>query len=168
MQPKFVEMATRKLIGCRIQTCLAENRTSELWRPFRQRAAEISSRANDHFFSIQIYEKGIGFEAFNPQTMFEKWAAVEVSHFENIPPGMEKLLISAGKYAVFILKGPPEAARQQISHLFGTWLPASEFEFDDRPQFEIMPKNWLPNDPNAEEEIWIPIKEKARKPAANE
>jgi AraC family transcriptional regulator len=34
------------------------------------------------------------------------------------------------------------------------------FEVDDRPHFEILGIRYRNNDPNSEEEIWIPIIEK--------
>jgi AraC family transcriptional regulator len=38
-------------------------------------------------------------------------------------------------------------------------LPLSkEYELDDRPHFEILGDKYKNNDPNSEEEIWIPIK----------
>ena len=41
---------------------------------------------------------------FTPETHFVKWAAVQVSKFEDVPNGLEELTISSGKYAVFTFK----------------------------------------------------------------
>ncbi|MEZ5147954.1 MAG: GyrI-like domain-containing protein [Bacteroidales bacterium] len=42
---------------------------------------------------------------FNPQKEFEKWATVEVSDFNDVPDGMDTLLILAGRCVVFHYKG---------------------------------------------------------------
>jgi AraC family transcriptional regulator len=41
------------------------------------------------------------------------------------------------------------------------WLPNSAYALDDRPHFEALGEQYKNNDPNSEEEIWIPIKPKA-------
>ena len=45
-----------------------------------------------------------------------------------------------------------------MKHIFGRWLPQSEYELDDREHFELLPEGYSPVDPEAEEEVWIPIK----------
>jgi AraC family transcriptional regulator len=88
-----------------------------------------------------------------------KWAAVKVAGESEIPDGMERLIIPEGKYAVFQHKGPMLKFIENIMHIFNEWLPNSEFELDNRPHFELLPANYHgPMDPNAEEEIWVPIK----------
>lgn len=39
-----------------------------------------------------------------------------------------------------------------------TWLPASDYNLDNRPHFEVLGEKYKNNDPTSEEEIWIPIK----------
>ncbi len=39
-------------------------------------------------------------------------------------------------------------------------LPNSEYELENRPHFEVLGEKYKNNDPNSEEEIWIPIKKK--------
>jgi predicted transcriptional regulator YdeE len=43
------------------------------------------------------------------------------------------------------------------NYIYTEWLPASNYELDNRPQFEILGVKYKTNDPNSEEEIWIPI-----------
>jgi AraC family transcriptional regulator len=72
--------------------------------------------------------------------------------------GMESLILRGGKYAVFLHQGPANAFQSAFQHIFGNWLPNSEFDLDSREQFEILPPGYRPDDPNAEEEGWIPVK----------
>ena len=159
-EPKLVDIEERKLVGLRVRTSLAENKTRELWQRFRPRISEINNVINGSFYSVQEYDESLSFEQFTPNTAFDKWAAVEVSDLDGVPAGMEPMIVS-GKYAVFVHKGTPaDFFRTTSPYIFGTWLPDSVFELDQRPQFEIMGEEYDPSDPNAEEEVWIPIKPK--------
>lgn len=44
--------------------------------------------------------------------------------------------------------------------IFSDWLPKSDYELDERPHFEILDEKYKNDDPNSEEEIWIPIRNK--------
>ena len=107
---------------------------------------------------MQIYSPA-HFQNFSPDTEFEKWAAVEVSNFDSVPADMETYTLSGGLYAVFIHKGSSTDTRT-FQYIFGTWLPTSDFVLDNRPHFELLGEKYKNNDPDSEEEIWIPVKRK--------
>lgn len=156
-QPQILKLPSKQLIGLCIQTTLAENSTKELWQSFKPRVKDIKSVVPNAFYSVQIFtHQG----PFTPQTKFEKWAAVAVRQLDNVPKGMEVLTIPEGEYAVFIHKGLPSDFPKTSQYIFGTWLPQSKYELDDRPQFEIMDDEYRPDDPEAEEEVWIPVRKK--------
>jgi len=67
--------------------------------------------------------------------------------------------LPGGLYAVFDYKGSSNDPGI-FQYIFGTWLPGSEYDIDDRPHFEVLGENYKTNDPNSEEEIWIPIRQK--------
>ena len=159
MQPKIVDIADRKLIGMRIKTSLSANKTFELWRRFKPRVKEITARLTTDFYSVQIYGEDFSMENLPLNTMFEKWAAVAVSGFENVPHEMESFTLASGKYAVFIHKGTPDTFPRTAEFIFEKWLPNSKYELNNCPHFEILSDQYKPDDPNAEEQIWIPIKE---------
>ncbi len=156
--PKITEITERKLIGIRTAISLSNDKTRELWQQFMPRRNEIAGFLNNRFYSMQVYDKNQDFNSFTPNTMFEKWAAVEVVDFGTVPEGMEPYLLASGKYAVFIHRGPASAFQKTYQHIFGVWLPNSDYELDSRAHFEILEEHYDPNDPNAEEEVWIPIK----------
>ncbi|MET2986391.1 GyrI-like domain-containing protein [Aureibaculum conchae] len=157
-QSKIINIEDRKLVGLSIQTCLAENKTRELWQTFRPLVKEVSNTVNTDFYSLQVYDNDFGIKPFTPQTEFEKWAAVEVSNFDNIPKNLKSFILAGGDYAVFIHKGTPQQFHKTASYIYGEWLPKSNYQLDNRPHFEIIPENNKLDDPSAEEEVWIPIK----------
>ena len=111
---------------------------------------------------MQVYDPRLSFEDFNENTRFEKWAAVEVADFESIPDSMESIILSEGLYAVFLHKGAASEGARTFSYIFGTWLPGSEYQLDNRPHFEILGEKYKNDDPASEEEVWIPVKLKDR------
>ena len=158
MEVSIVDFETRHLVGMKIRTTLGEDRTYELWHAFKSKIKEIQGRVDNNYFSVQQFDKGISFDKLTPVTAFNKWAAVQVDPaLELIPHGMEPLLIPKGKYAVFIHKGEAFKFGRTLQYIFGQWLPQSGFRLDGRPQFEIMGSNYRPDDPNAKEEVWVPV-----------
>lgn len=66
--------------------------------------------------------------------------------------------IPASKWAIFKSVGPMPTAIQDVwTRIFTEWLPATEYEISDLPQFEA----YYPGDTNSADyksEVWIPIK----------
>ena len=155
--PKILRIADKKLIGIGIQTSLAENKTLALWKQFKPLIKEVINRINTNFYSIQVYEDNFDMQQFTPTTPFEKWAAIEVENFKDIPKGLSKFNLVGGLYAVFIHKGTPQEFPKTAASIYREWLPNSKYTLDNRPHFEILSENYNPNDPNAKEEVWIPI-----------
>ena len=135
----------------------SRDKTAALWQKFMPRRAEVGNRATSEYISMQIFEKTEK-NIFSATALFEKWATVEVSTFPAVPSGMESYSLQGGKYAVFIHNGPANAFARTMRHIFGEWLPNSAYERDNREHFEILPEDYSPVDPNAKEEVWVPIK----------
>ena len=156
MTPRIEILSEKKLVGKRLQMSLANNKTQDLWQSFMPRRKEVQNTIGTNLYSMQVYEPSY-FNTFNPNAVFEKWAAIEVSAFETIPNDMEAFILNGGLYAVFEHKGQSTSI---FEYIFGTWLPNSEYLLDQRPHFELLGEKYKKEDPNSEEEIWIPIKAK--------
>jgi AraC family transcriptional regulator len=104
------------------------------------------------------------FADFNPANEFERWATVEVSDFDKVPDELETFVLPGGQYAVFLHKGDAKEFSKTFRYILETWLPGSDYALDNRPHFEVLGGKYKNNDPNSEEEIWIPVKEKMRTP----
>lgn len=157
MKPKFITLNKRKFIGKRLKTSFVENKTFKLWREFMPYRNEIKNNIGSELYSIEIYPEGV-FENFNPAAEFEKWAAVEVTNFENVSNEMETLISPEGLYAVFVYKGKSSEAAQFYQNIFQNWLPDSEFILDARPHFAVMGEKYKNDSDDSEEEIFIPVK----------
>jgi AraC family transcriptional regulator len=137
---------------------LAGNETGPLWQSFMPKRTSIKNRINGNMISLQVYPPGY-FEHFNPATDFDKWAAVEVSTYEDLPAGMDPFALKGGLYAVFLYKGSGTDTLI-FEYIFTRWLPASAYALDARPHFEVLGEKYKNGSPDSEEEIWIPIKSK--------
>ena len=124
------------------------------------RQKEIKNNLSTELFSIQVYPQSFDFTFSNLHAEFEKWAAVEVADFVTVPDEMETYTLVGGLYVVFDHKGL-HTDTKIFHYIFETWLPKSyDYRLDNRPHFEILGAKYNNNDPNSEEEIWIPVRAK--------
>ena len=158
MHPRIETVTDKKLIGNKIKMNLIHDKTGFLWSSFAPKIKDVKNRVGTDKISMQIYEKNY-FSAFNPTNEFEKWAAVEVENFDDVLADLEIFTLQGGSYAVFDYKGSSNDKRI-FQYIFSTWLPNSQYTLDDRPHFEVLGEKYKNDDPNSEEEIWIPIREK--------
>lgn len=144
----------------KVSMSFSDNKTGVLWRNFMPRRSEVQNRTNTDLISMQVYPHVMDFRNIQSTMLFEKWATVEVSSFDTVPEGMEKFMLPGGLYAVFLYKGSSLAAESFFQYVYGIWLPASDYEVDNRPHFEVLGTAYKNNDPTSEEDVWIPIRKK--------
>ncbi|WP_299821935.1 GyrI-like domain-containing protein [uncultured Pontibacter sp.] len=158
--PQIKTFSETTLVGIRIKTSLAENKTQELWQRFIPMQKSMRNTIGAALFSVEVYEHDF-FDTFHPAREFEKWAAVQVA--DAIPQSMETLTIPEGLYAVFTYIGKASEASTIYQYIYGTWIPESDYTLDNRPHFAIMGAKYKNEDPASEEELWIPIRKKNHK-----
>ncbi len=159
MKPGIENLKEKKFVGKRIKMSFSNNKTFELWNSFMPQRKEISNNIGKELYSIEIYKPAF-FDNFDPDSTFEKWAAIEVTDFKSIPAGMEQLTTPKGLYAIFVHKGPASDGPKTYQFIFQTWLPASGYVLDNRPHFAVMGEKYKQDDPASEEKLWIPVKTK--------
>lgn len=156
MEPHIKTAQEIKLLGIRRSMSLAQFSIAELWSAFMPRRSEIAHCKSNDLFSIACYPPDY-FESYSPFSTFERWAAVEVSDFECVPAGLEAFTLSGGLYAVFRVKGL-NSDHSAFQYFYNTWIHESAFVFDNRPHFEVLGEKYRNDDPQSEEDIWIPLK----------
>lgn len=154
--PRIETLETKKLVGNSIQMSLVNNKTGQLWGQFAPKIRTISNKISSDKISMQVYPKDY-YSNFSPTKEFTKWATVEVSTFEDISSHFETFVLESGLYAVFDYKGSSSDV-SIYQYIFQEWIPKSEYAIDNRPHFEVLGEKYKNNDPNSEEEIWVPIK----------
>jgi AraC family transcriptional regulator len=155
-QPEILTIPEKKLVGKSMSMSIVNNKTGILWGSFMPQLKAIKHRVGTDKISLQVYSSDY-FKAFNPNTIFTKWAAVPVSDFNEIAAGLSTFVIDSGKYAVFQYKG--EAGDNRIfQYIYSEWLPKSGFQLDQRPHFEVLGAKYDNTSADSEEAIYIPIK----------
>jgi AraC family transcriptional regulator len=160
MYPRIETIPGKKLIGKYLKMSLKENKTVDLWRSFMPLRKTIINPVSSDFFSLQVYEQSDDYR--NPDAEFIKWAAMEVSDNTEVPQGMEAYYLSGGLYAVFLHKGGPQNFRATFQFIYEEWMPSSGYTVDHREHFELVGEKYKNNEPDSEEEIWIPVKRSER------
>jgi AraC family transcriptional regulator len=155
--PKIEILKEKILAGKSKRMSLTNNTTGELWSSFMKEKSLLPGLSEKKKFSLQIYPPDY-FEAFDPSAEFVKWAAIEVSSKEDVPPVLELMKLPGGKYSVFHYKGSNVHAPKVFQYILQQWLPSSGYKLDDRPHFEILGDKYKNGQDDSEEEIWIPVK----------
>lgn len=158
LEVRIVLIGEKTMVGMQEKMSLSQDNTFSLWKSFRSKEQQIDHRISSDLFSIQIYDENTGFDNFTPKTIFEKWAAVEVSMAEDLPEGCSSMIIPQGLYAVFVHRGTPDMFPETMTRIMKEWFPASAYVIDQRPHFAVMGEDYKLNDPRSEEEIWIPVR----------
>lgn len=157
-EPEIRTLSTKTLVGVSNRQSLHNIAMRELWARFMPACMVIHKGVRPaELFSITQYPSDY-FSAFHPAKTFTKWAAMEWLS-EEIPEGMESVQIPEGTYAVIHYKGS-SANTSVFEFMFREWLPASGYELDDRPHFEILGERYKNNDPDSEEELWFPVRKR--------
>lgn len=145
-----------KLVGMKRIMSFANDKTFELWHGFMPRRKEVINVIGNELYCVKIFNN-MNFNDVDPNLKFEKWAAVQVNNLDNVPNGMEKLIIQNGLYAVFHYAGAANSAPSVYEYIFTKWIPDSDYKLDNRPHFDLLGEKYKNNDINSEEDIWIPI-----------
>lgn len=157
--PEIIEIEDKKLVGISMHTSLADDKTELIWKRFMKKKDDIENTKSDDLYSVQVYDEGFISGHFNSQSIFEKWAAVEVENYSGLSEGMKGLKLPGGLYAVFTHEGTSKEFATTAKFIFEEWIPASEYQLDNRPHFEVLGEKYKgPDDSKSIEKIWIPIK----------
>lgn len=158
MKPRIENLQEIKLIGMSRKMSFAQHEPHLIWQAFMPRKKEIKHLANNNLYSLEVYPDEQFFKEFKMENKFEKWAAVAVNEYENIPEDMKSMVLKAGTYAVFPYKGKQTEAKAAYEYIFREWLPTSGYELNHLPHFAVMGEGYKRDAEDSEEEIWIPVR----------
>lgn len=148
------------MLGLRTRMSIAQDTTRELWGRFMQVSKAIGHKSGTEWYSVEIYPDSY-FDTYDPGKTFEKWAAVAVEKSASPRPSdLEELYIDEGLYAVFSYEGPASQVHRLYQYIFADWIPGSGFALDPRPHFALMGAGYKGEDPDSQEELWIPVRKK--------
>ena len=157
MEARIISRAETSVVGMKKEMSLMHDQTFVLWNQFMSRRQEIKNNKNAELISMTEYRGGMSLQHFTPQTIFDKWACVEVNDNKELPEGFESKMLPETLYAVFTYRGKAEGAGNFFRKIFTEWLPNSGYQLGEGPHLAIMGEKYKGNVEDSEEEIFIPI-----------
>ncbi|OUR63111.1 AraC family transcriptional regulator [Colwellia sp. 39_35_sub15_T18] len=155
MEPQIITRPAIKLVGIATQYNDADLSLPRLWSAFKPYKNSIKNRTNDNSFGI--YESYI---EQGDEVSFSYVCCAAVENFDSIPDGMTTRELPEQLYAKFIHKGAISNLDKTLKYIWGSWLPKSNFDYVEKPDFELYPPNYNIMDPNSEMALHIPIRPK--------
>ena len=155
MEPEIVTRSEMKVIGIARQYQEENLDLETLWSAFRPNVSQITNRVGSD--ALGIYEEY--HESVN-NVGFTYICAVEVTDFNDVPEGMITRIIPEHLYAVFQHEGPISFLPETLKYIWGSWLPKSNYEYVEKPDFELYAPGIQPEDPDKILFLHIPITRK--------
>lgn len=158
MQPTICERPEIKVVGISETYTDDDLDLNTLWSAFKPFAPQITNRVGTDAFGI--YESHIENEnSFE----FAYICCVEVEDFNHIPEGMVARTLPKQLYACFEHRAQIESLPHSLKYIWGSWLPKSQYDYVELPDFELYPKNYGQNVIENCMSIHIPIQPRKTK-----
>lgn len=157
MEPEIIARSEARVVGVARQYREEDLNMDTLWSAFRDHVAQITNRVGFDAFGIyeeyQEGETGVGFSYV---------CAVQVADFDNVPKGMITRIIPAHLYAAFRHDGPISSLPETLKYIWGSWLPKSDYEYVEKPDFELYAPATQPGNPDKTLFLYIPVRKKVQ------
>ncbi|WP_420588332.1 AraC family transcriptional regulator [Bacterioplanoides sp.] len=155
MEPEIVEQPAIKIVGIATQYDDGDLSLPKLWSAFRPYRDSIPNRVGSDFFGIyECYEED------DDNTRFVYICSAQVENFDDVPDGLITRELDAQTYARFTHTGPIARLEDTLRYIWGSWLPKSDYQYADKPDFELLPAGFNDADPNNKIYLNIPVTRK--------
>ena len=111
----------------------------------------------------QVRERGVTFGVshnMDDEGNFDYLAGVEVKDFSGLGPEFTRLRLASQRYAVFAHGDHVSSIGRVHMTIWNHWLPESDYEAVDAPNFERYGESFDGRTGNGGFEIWVPVKQK--------
>lgn len=152
LEPPRLESGRRLLIagiGARY-TCEASAGIPSQWQRFLPHLDHIPGQIARTAYGVSCNSDDAG--------SFDYVCGVEVKDFLRIPADWSRVRIAEQKYAVFAQRDHISTIRSTWNTIWNEWLPNSEYEMADAPDFERYGEHFNSTTGTGGFEIWIPVK----------
>jgi AraC family transcriptional regulator len=156
MEPEIVTRSEMNVIGTAHQYQEEDMDLEMWWSAFQHSVYQITNRIGTDAFGI--YEE---YHESESSVGFSYICAVEVSDFDNVPEGMISRVIPEQMYAVFRHRGSLSFLPETLKYIWGSWLPKSNYEYVEKPDFELYAPGTQPEDPDHILFLYIPVTRKS-------
>jgi predicted transcriptional regulator YdeE/DNA-binding transcriptional MerR regulator len=151
MEPKIVTKPAFTLVGLRYFGRNENNEIPALWDRLNPRWHEFNNQADCYAYGLCT--------DMNDEGEFEYVAGIAVTDASHVPEGMVIRQVPGATYAVFETK--LQGIHQVYEYAMNTWLPQSNYERGNSPDFELYDESFDPANPEESKlYVYIPIKAK--------
>lgn len=164
--PQIVEKPPLTVIGLRASFIHALSPDTNnlqvigpLWERFLHRQSEVPNRIGRATFGI-IYARPEAERRHVHELAYI--AAAAVSSDGEVPPGMVAYVVPAGRFAVFVHRGPIAKIAETCREIYRQWLPQSDWEHAGMADVELYDERFDCASDRSEMEYWIPLHPKRR------
>jgi AraC family transcriptional regulator len=152
LNAKIIEKPAFTVVGMMVRAKPGDPSMMQLWLDFDDQLERIPNKIEPGVFYGVV-------DNFDTDTQeFDYLASVEIPAGQAAPEGMATWAVPAQTYAVFETTLPQIGRAYET--IYGTWLPGSDFERANAPEFEYYGTEFEPSDPNSKMSVWIPVKQK--------
>lgn len=150
-EPSFEVAEQRQLVALSGQYSMAtRHEIPALWQTFWQQQWHFDGEEEAACFGASF--------ALQPDEQFSYAVGVHVKPLPaSLPEGTCVVTLSAGRYAVFRMRGPVEDIPAAFDAIFCQWLPAAGVELREGAVFERYPHEASDGTENMTYEIWVPV-----------
>jgi len=156
LEPPRLESGRRLLIagiGARY-TCEASAGIPSQWQRFLPHLDHLPGQIARTAYGVSCNSDDAG--------SFDYVCGVEVKDFLRIPADWSRVRIAEQKYAVFAQRDHISTIRSTWNTIWNEWLPNSEYEVADAPDFERYGEHFNSTTGTGGFEIWIPVKSSSK------
>lgn len=121
-----------------------------LWQAFAPYIGQVPDQVDGHTYGL----------CCNPgeDGSFEYIAGAQVARSESLPAHFRYFKLAEQRYAVFRHEGHVSTLHQTFFTIFNQWLPESDHELADAPEFEQYSPDFDPTRGKGYVDVWIPLK----------
>ena len=156
MEPEIIIRPAVKLVGVARQYDSADLSLPKLWSAFAPYRDSIPNRIGKDSFGI--YES---YQEQEDDVSFSYICTVAVANFDDIPEGMISRELPEQMYAKFVHRGSVANLEQTLKYIWGSWLPKSDYDYVEKPDFELYGQGFNIADPKSELYLHIPVQRKS-------
>lgn len=150
MEPKIVSKAPFTVVGMKYRGKNEKGEIPLLWGELWPRSGKVKHRVD----AKVAY--GVAGNKDDATGEFDYVAGFEVEDAVDIPEGMASWELPAQTYAVFSCTLATLMETYQCA--FKEWLPASEYELADGPEFELYDESFNPQQGRLDMFLYVPVK----------
>ena len=151
MNPEIIEIPEKIIVGRHLTLPIDDHAVFPLWKQFRTEQSAHNLMGVD-LYAIQTYAE------WPPKSTITHWAGIEKIDGVQYPSEWMIHALKGGTYARFIHRGTQADFPNTMAMIFTEWLPSSPYKYDSsRAQFQLMPADYVMNDPNAKEYVFVPL-----------